>query len=303
MLKYVMVASALKVFSITPQTRRAYRKLGNTLGQKMRVQNGLNPMYLERARKILELCEKYHIIQPGDRLLEIGTGWLHRESTVLRLFYDVEITLFDVWDNRQLAAYQHYFRQFEQVMDKELRLDPIQSQRAHTLLKGIQAAQSFDEIYELLNFRYVVDPTGSLEQFSNETFSLIFSCSVLEHVEREILPGFIQDYFRLLKHGGHSIDLIDLQDHLSYYDSSVSYKNYLRYSDSVWRRYFQNVVQYFNRVQRSEWLNFYGKAGFVLAGEECSNGELGSIKIDESYKHLDQQDLRCLTTWAIHEKP
>src|SRR6266566_6861868 len=218
MIKYVMAAAALKCFSFTPQTRRVYRKLGNTLGQKKRVQIGISQMYLERSRKILELCEKHHAIQPGDRLLEIGTGWVHRESTVLRLFYDVEITLFDVWDNRQLAAYKHFFNQFEQVMDKELNLDPVQAERAHTLLREILAAQSFEKIYDLLNFRYVVNPDGTLKRFQDETFSLIFSCSVLEHVDKRILPEFIQDYYRLLKPRGHSMDLIDLQDHLYYYD-------------------------------------------------------------------------------------
>ena len=41
---------------------------------------------------------------------------------------------------------------------------------------------------------------------------------------------------------------------LYHYDTSVSAKNYLRYSDAVWKRWFENRVQYFNRVQRREWL-------------------------------------------------
>ena len=120
MMKYLTTAVTLKAFSFTPQTKRAYRMIGNTLGQKKRIQNGLNQKYLGRARKFLESCEKHHAVQPGDQLLEIVTGWLHRETTLLRLFYDVKITLFDVWDNRQLDAYKRFFSQFERVMDSAL---------------------------------------------------------------------------------------------------------------------------------------------------------------------------------------
>lgn len=303
MLKYVAAASALKFFSATPPTRKLYRQLGNTLGQKKRLGSGIRQMYVERAKEILELCEKHHAIQPGDRIMEIGTGWVHRESTIIRLFYDVRVTLFDVWDNRQLAAYKNFFSNFEQVMGKELNLTPAQSERAHTLLKGILAAQSFEEIYALLDFEYVINPAGTLEQLPDGAFSLIFSCSVLEHVSKQILPEFIQSYARLLKPGGYSIHLIDLQDHLSYYDRQAPIKNYLRYSDRVWKRYFQNEVQYFNRVQRSEWLNLYSRAGFVLEEERPTFGDLGSITINPGYKHLDQRDLECLTLWAVHRKP
>lgn len=303
MMKYIATAAALKAFSFTPQTKFVYRKIGNKVGQQKRTQAGLNEKYLGRARKFLELCEKHSAVQPGDHLLEIGTGWLHWESTLFRLFYDVKITLFDVWDNRQLDAYKRFFSQFEQVMDQELGLDAERSERARSIIREIIKAKSFDEIYDLLNFRYVVNPTGILGQFQDDTFSLIFSCNVLEHVSKPILPEFIQDYCRVLKPGGHSIEMIDLGDHLYYYDRSVSPKNYLRYSDKVWKRYFQNDVQYINRVQRPEWLELYHRAGLKLVEEESIYEAIGSIKVDESYKYLDQQNLQCVKLWVIHEKP
>ncbi len=115
MIKYVMTAAALKSFSTSPQTKRMYRFLGNRLGQSKRIQYGVSRKYLDRARIILELCERHHAIQKDDRLLEVGTGWVHWEATIIRLFYDVEITLFDVWDNHQLSAYKHYIGQLDGI--------------------------------------------------------------------------------------------------------------------------------------------------------------------------------------------
>jgi hypothetical protein len=106
MLGYMTTAAALNAFSLSPQTKQLYRWLGNTLGQRERIRRGLDMPYIGRAKKILELFEREQAIRDGDRLLEVGTGWVHWELTVLRLFYDVEITLFDVWDNRHLGAYK-----------------------------------------------------------------------------------------------------------------------------------------------------------------------------------------------------
>jgi len=303
MIKYLTVAAALKIFSLSPQTKWTYRQIGNTLGQRMRIKHGLDRPHLNRAKEILELLESHYAIKNGDKLLEIGTGWMHWESSIIRLFYDVEITLFDRWDNRQLEAYKSYFRQLENVIDKELDLDAAGSERVHTLLQVITKANSFDEIYSMLGFRYVINPRGTLSQFQDESFSLIYSCNVLEHIDRAILPEFIQDFHRLLKPGGYSIQTIDPGDHLAYYDKNVSRKNYLRYSDRMWKRYFENDVQYFNRVQRPEWLELFHKAGFELVAEEIDCTDIGPIKAEMSYENLDKRDLECVILTTIHMRP
>jgi cyclopropane fatty-acyl-phospholipid synthase-like methyltransferase len=303
MLKYVITATALKMFSTSSQTKQMYRFLGNTFGQRRRIHEGLNSTYLDRAKKILELCKKHSGIQNGDKLLEIGTGWLHWESTIIRLFYEVEITLFDVWDNRQLGAYKQYFGQLEEVIDKELDMDSIQHKRAHDLLRVISQASSFDDIYKWLGFRYVINPSGTLKQFQDESFAVIFSSNVLEHIEISTLPEFVHDFHRLLNPGGYSFHQIDLGDHLAYYDKGVSLKNYLRYPNKVWKRYFENDIQYFNLVQRPAWLTFFQKAGFEALEEESVLIDISLIKVDRSYCHMSEQDLQCRTLRVVHRKP
>jgi len=302
MMKYLAVAAALKFFSISPHTKRAYRQLGNTLGQRIRVARGLHNFHLLNAKEILEVIERHHAIRSGDRLLEIGTGWAHWEATVIRLFYDVEITLFDMWDNRQLEAYKRYFGLFEEVIDKELALDAARSARAHELLQVIAKARSFDEIYSAFGFRYVVDPNGTLKQFPSDAFSVVFSLNVFEHIHRTILPELIQDIHKLLKPGGYSIQSINLADHLALYDTNVCLKNYLRYSDKVWTRFFENDVQYINRIQRPEWLELFRKAGLELAEEIAVPTDIDSIKVHKTYEHLDKSDLKCFNLVLIHKK-
>jgi cyclopropane fatty-acyl-phospholipid synthase-like methyltransferase len=302
MLKYFMTATALKAFSLSPQTRKGYRFLGNTLGEKRRIQAGLSRQYIERARHILELCEHYQAITPGARLLEIGTGWVHWEATILSLFYDVEVTLFDVWDNRHFAAYKYYCQELARVIEDEFEVTDAQRERALGLLALVKDAQTFDEIYTLLHFTYTVHPQGTLDVFPDANFDLIFSSNVLEHVDRAILPVFTRDFKRILRPGGYSMHQIDLGDHLSYYDPRARAKNYLRYDDKTWKRFFENGVQYFNRVQKPEWMGLFRASGLELVDVEAVNVDIKTLPIARNYQDIDAQDLCCWTLRVVHTR-
>lgn len=115
----------------------------------------------------------------------------------------------------------------------------------------ILSADSFDTLYQQLGFQYVIDSTETLRQFHEKAFDVVISAGVLEHIDKCIFPAFISDFYRLLKPGGYSIHLINIADHLYAYDTSVSRKEYLRFSNTFWKLFFENKVQYFNKVQRS----------------------------------------------------
>jgi Methyltransferase domain len=302
MLKYISAASALKLFSATSIGRRAYRALGNTVGARARIRRGLEPRYLQRAKYIIELCDKYGVPQKGEKTLEIGTGWVHWESLILRLFFEAEPTAFDVWDNRQLSAFRYYVEQLIYRIDSEFALSTERLERAHSLLSRVRQARSFEEAYKILDMIYVIDPTGTLRQMHDKQYSLVASWDVLEHINRPILPNLLEDFYRVLKPGGYSIHQIDMRDHLTYYDSSVCHKYYLTYPDSIWRRVFENRVQYFNRVQRPEWMTLFENAGLELVHSEFDYIDITTMKVDRSYAHLSQEDLSCSAIRVVHRK-
>ena len=302
MIKYVAVAAALKAFSVCPQSKALYRAIGNTVGSRRRTRRGLPKSRIRRARRLLDLLEKHNAIHDSARLLEVGTGWIHWESVFLRLFYDVDVTLYDVWDNRQLEPLKRYFAELDRLIDEEVAIDPRRHQRVHGLLRSISSVDSFSDLYSVLGFDYVVDTSGTLDCLPDESFDVVFSCNVLEHVAAAILPGFVQSFSRLLPPGGYSVHSIDMGDHLSYYDRRVSAKNYLTYSDSVWKRLFENEVQYFNRVQRSGWLSLFRNAEFQLMHEDSAFIDLGTIAVAKRYEYLSRRDRDCIGLTVLHRK-
>lgn len=303
MLKYVAVAAASKMFSLNKNTKWAYRQAGNVVLNRMRVADGLPERYVDRARWLVQTVETHQILNPGDRVLELGTGWMHWEATVLRLFYDVEVTLYDVVDCRLLGALRHYLAglatevgSFQDIVGTE------RVERARQLLDKAVAIESFESFYELMDFTYVLDPDGMLEAVEHG-YQLAVSSDVLEHVPAPTLSPYLARLLDVLVPGGFSVHQIDLVDHFHYFDTTMSPKNYYRYDDATWRRRYESDLQYWNRVQRPDWLALFEGAGFDLVELQDVSGDIGSIALAPRYSQLSKTDLECMQLRVVHRRP
>ena len=298
-----MVSAILKLFSSTSFTRKCYRSVGNILGSWHHKRTGIRGHYVERSKLWFNLLEERHIVQNNSRLLEVGPGSAHWDAIFTKLLYDVEISLYDVWDCRQLEAIKYNATVLEKLIDDMANIAPTRREQSHGLLRTISRVKSFEDLYRLLDFEYIVDQRGCLTGFSAASYDVVYSFNVLEHVKEGAILEFTKNLYRLLKPGGYSIHQIDLCDHLAYYHRSLLPKNYLRYSDKCWKRCFQNEVQYFNRLQRSEWLNIFQDTGLELVEEQSEFSEIGDFALSSRFRHLEKHDLECTTLTLIHRKP
>jgi SAM-dependent methyltransferase len=303
MVKYITTAVALRGFSYSPATRSLYRSLGNRAGNKRRSSGPMPGYYPERVKRMLRLQRQYKIVREGERIMELGTGWLHWEALTLRLFCDIEALLIDVWDNRQLGGLKNYIRQLKPMLDDGFELSEAEVKRAQSLIETILKVESFSELYELLGFEYVVESSGSLAQFPSGSFQLVVSGGVLEHVKREALPTLIGETRRILKPGGWAVHSIDTADHLEHYDRKVSPKMYLSFSEETWTRLFENEVQYINRMQRGEWLELFKANGFDLIEEEARRIDISGLRLANRYMQMEPGDLECTVLKVALRKP
>jgi SAM-dependent methyltransferase len=293
MLKYLATAVALKAFSTTRLTRSWYRSIGNRKGNQRRAEGPMPGYYADRLKWVLRLQKQYEIVRDGDRILELGTGWLHWEALTLRLFYDIEAVLFDVWDNRQFGALKNYFRQLSPMLNEGFDLTGEEIRRARSVIERIVAAESFDALYQSLGFSYIVESSGSLARLPANTFRLVISGGVLEHVNRSALSDLISETQAVLRGGGWAVHSIDVADHLEHYDRSVSPKFYLSLPEGVWKTLCENKVQYINRVQRKEWLDLFQSSGFTLVDEEARRVNIGKLPIAKRFADMEKTDLEC----------
>lgn len=302
MMRYVAAATALKLLGSTSVTRSFYRNvLGNVCGARKRAGRGLDSSYIVRGRTLLDLHRKHGLLADGMRLLEVGTGWLHFYSIFVALFHDVRATVTDIWDNRQLAPLRATFLQLGEVLDASFELRPEQSRRAHDVIRSIGACRSFDELYALLGFTYVLDDEGDLGFAGEGEYDLILSFHVLEHIHRDVIERHAARMASSLKPGGRQLHQIGIDDHLRHYDMALSPKHYLRYSDRTWKRWFENNLQYFNRLQRSEWKDLFRGTGMSILDEDAESCDIEGLPVDRRFAGLERQDLSCTTLTLVLE--
>lgn len=158
-MRYYSVGLALKCASLTKPTRDFYRLMGNHFGNKKRRFGTMPDYYADRLKRMLRLARDHEVVRDGNRILELGTGWMHWEALSLRLFFDVEGVLFDVWDYRQLEASKNHFLQPTPFLEGDyLGCTPGELSRAKSRLAEILTIRSFDELYEKYGFRFLVQP-------------------------------------------------------------------------------------------------------------------------------------------------
>jgi len=298
MIRYVLVALALKAFSINAPTRALYRKIGNTFGAKARQNVRDLDVRIERGNLLVDLARKYNAVTSGSAVLEIGTGWMHWYALYLRMFWDLRITAFDVWDNRQFSALTAGFAKLAVALQKHGVGPDVQRN-----LSIVNGATSFEELYRKLGIEYIIRSSGSTAQFGAASFDAIISMHVLEHVPRQNVAELVENMYRQLKPGGTTIHQIGIDDHLAHYDRSASPKQYIEYSDWTWKLLFENDVQYFNRLQMSEWLTTFERVGFMLEEQLTEKTCIDSLRVNQRFAGYDQQDLACTILTLVFRKP
>jgi len=302
MIRYHLTAMALKGFSCCRPARNLYRGLGNWVGGRKRAAGKMPSYYFDRVARNVTLSRKYAPLRPDDLILEIGTGWVHWEALTLRLFFDFRAVLYDVWDNRQLSALKSFLRQLEGRFGHKGYMEGCDFDRAHSLIRQIERANSFDELYEMLGFRYVLDQKGLMKGLPRDTFRVTISAGVMEHIAAETAPQFVSNMASLLVEGGLGIHSINIADHLAIYDPSASPKQYLTYSERQWRLWYQNEVQYINRIQRNDWLRMFADAGLSVLEESGAYVDLTNLRIHSRYRDLSRKDIDCTNLTLIVRK-
>lgn len=242
-------------------------------------------------------------LDSSTRVLELGTGWTHFYGLFLRLLFPVQLVLFDVQDCRQFDTLRSRFRRLASLVhvclpeEYQERSDEIRS-----MALDIAASPSLEHLYDRLGLEYVVRESGGLHEFGDGEFSMVFSVDVLEHVARNRLAETIGSVRRVLAPGGISAHQIGVDDHLAHYAPGMSPKAYTEFSDTVWRLFFENRLQYVNRVQACEFEKAFEEAGFTLveAAHTRDRDAIATIHPARAYSEYAVEELAITRARFVH---
>lgn len=133
----------------------------------------------------------------------------------------------------------------------------------------------------------------------------VVSNLVLEHIPREILGEVIRSCYDLLRAGGVMSHVIDLCDHGSYVDASLSQFNFLRFSERAWHL-VDNDIQHENRLRESEVEAIYASVDIPVDWSANRRGgwpDLARVPLAEPFRYMDRDDLLVLMTHPVSVHP
>jgi hypothetical protein len=292
-LPYFFTAGALKVASANTLTRSAYRMVGRLK------QSTPCDVSLESALWCMDGLPPHR-----QRLLDLGTGWIHTYTLFPALLRDDEFHCFDVADIRKWPCFQATLPIiFDQISDW-LPADEIDRRNtASTRFEKLRNATSFAEAYQVINLTYQCRSDG-IPDYPADYFDRIYSVDVLEHVDANLFPAAARTWFRILKPGGEFRAQVGIDDHLAHYQGRYGSKRYLRYSEKLWKGLLENEVQYVNRLTKSQLIDNLAQVGFIIDDIETDlAGEVSPAEVHPDYRWQCEEDIRAVRLCVKAHKP
>lgn len=235
--------------------------------------------------------------------LELGTGWFPINPIGLALSGASRVYTIDRQALFQKAQLTEVLQRYRDLIEQG-RIEPADGGQAERLAAALDVAGDetlgAPELLEMLGVRSIV---GDARATSLETGSIDLICSnnTLEHIPGDVIAGIFGEFRRLLKPGGLMSHHIDLSDHYSHFDRSITVYNFLRFSQKAWQRY-NNDLLYQNRLRLSDYSALHDQGGWQVIGEESQRkppGELRSVPLAEEFRDHDPMDLAVYNTWML----
>jgi len=138
--------------------------------------------------------------------------------------------------------------------------------------------RSAAELEKRFGIAYVAPRDARATALGAESFDFVSSTNTLEHVPEDDLAPILVECRRLLRPDGVMSVRIDLRDHFSDSDGSLSPYNFLRYSDRTWGL-LNSKLLYQNRLRRPDYLRAFADARLAIVAEVATGPEQGQLAV------------------------
>jgi hypothetical protein len=154
---------------------------------------------------------------------------------------------------------------------------------------NISEFSSLEDLLKITNTSYLSNGLSSLKSISSNSIDLIWSHSVLEHIQKKDFIPIQRELKRILKSSGFASHNIDFQDHLNH---SL---NNLRFSEDLWEsKIFLNAGFYTNRIPAKLMHSIFKEVGFSIKDESFGKWPKLPIKrknIHRDFHHFNDEEL------------
>jgi SAM-dependent methyltransferase len=271
-MRWVAKAAVQRGLGVLPQGERLNYIFQRHVRRSLPASESVFRRKFSRAQQHLRAYEKHGTGAPPSESVfyEFGAGWdlaIPLSYTALgvgrQVLVDIRRSVRAELVNDSLAAFARLWDELESEAGRELRR-----------LGG--PLGSADELEERFGITYLAPRDARATGLPSESIDFVSSTDTCEHIPEGDLAEIFLECFRLLRPGSAFSCRIDLQDHYSYFDPSLSRYNFLRYSDRAWRL-VNSPLHHQNRLRSPDYLRLVREAGFELVAELPSGPSLEGL--------------------------
>lgn len=245
----------------------------------------------------------HHVSIPrqNQTTLELGAGWYPVIPVGLFISGVPNIYTVDIAGLMSLENIKQVVEKFLELHKQQelIKLFPEINNDKILALEQVHAVDTMEEALKLLNIKYLV---GDLHQMEfNNKFTLIHSNNTFEHIYPKVLEVMLLHFASIVEPQGAMSHFIDLSDHFSHMDKSISPFNFLKYSENQWAL-IDNSIQPQNRLRINSYRELLNKSGWEIVLEENTRAFLDPVlksKISSNFKKTIDSDLTVTHSWII----
>jgi SAM-dependent methyltransferase len=282
-----------------PASERIYYAVQRTFGE-LRSDRFDPTEWLQVAARVLQRLRSAGISITGKRFLEVGTGRAVGVPTGLWLCGAGKILTVDLhrYLSPALVAASNRYICLDPEKIKEMFAGYSDSKLFEDRLSQLMAFKGdLPAFLDLINTEWLAPADARHLSFPDNCFDFHFSYAVFEHVPGPIIRDILKEAKRLLHSQGVLLHAIDLSDHFSYSDNSITKINFLQFSDERWQRLAGNQYMYHNRLRAFEFYRLFEEEGVFLARktENVDTPSLEALKrgfpLDSRFKSMPPEEL------------
>jgi hypothetical protein len=237
------------------------------------------------------------------RVLELGTGWFPTVPVGLYLCGAEEIWTFDIAPllrGERTKQMLERFEEFNRSGELQKRLPDLDPER---LAKLREFSMTWDgrspaELLKKMNIHYCVrdaQQTG----LGSGTVDLFISTAVLEYIPREVVKSILKEFKRVGSRNAVQSHYINLRDHYSYFDFTITPFNNLKFTERQWRC-LNSPIAWQSRLRISDYRALFAETGHQIIREENTRGdpeELRKVRLAPEFQHYSFEDLLVVFSW------
>jgi SAM-dependent methyltransferase len=235
----------------------------------------------------------------GQVMLEIGSGWYPTLPVCHALGGAAAIHTVDIVRHMNPAMTFRMVRALEPMLDRVAAGSGASIGDVRRRFEEIAHSPNLAALLAAARIDYRAPEDASAVQLPDRSVDVVYSNSVLEHVTPSVIGPIMREARRVLKDDGLSVHAVACNDHYAHLDRSISFVNFLRFTEKEWR-FWNNRFNYQSRLRAVDYTRIAEEAGFCIEYEGravrpgCREA-LKSLPIAPEFRHYSHEDLATTT--------